>query len=69
MKPERWYTEDGDVLYYLPFVEGEKDKLHRLDGPAIEYISGEKAWYYKGIKVDCQSQEEFEQKIKLLAFL
>jgi hypothetical protein len=28
----------------------ENKKLHRLDGPAIEYKDGTKVWYYKGRK-------------------
>ncbi len=30
---------DGDKSWYL------NDKLHREDGPAIEYANGHKAWY------------------------
>jgi len=47
MKQEQyiWIDIDGDKLYY-------KDKAmttcHRLDGPAIEYASGTKAWYVDG---------------------
>jgi len=40
-----WIDIDGDKLYY-------KDRAmtiyHRLDGPAIEYASGTKAWYVDG---------------------
>lgn len=66
---ERWLSEEGDVMWFLPQKAGERDKLHRLDGPAVEYVNGQKEWHYKGIRVLCQSQREFEQKIKLLAFL
>ena len=31
--------EDGDKLYYL------NNKLHREDGPAVEYANGDKVWY------------------------
>lgn len=52
-------------------------KRHRLDGPAIEYKLAESnpneesynEWWYKGKFIDCSSQQEFERKIKLLAFL
>ena len=27
----------------------QNDKLHRLDGPAVEYADGEKHWYQKGL--------------------
>ena len=33
-KTIRWYNE--------------KDRLHRLDGPAIEYANGSKAWFVDG---------------------
>jgi hypothetical protein len=33
---------DGSKFWYL------KGKLHREDGPAIEYASGSKEWYLKG---------------------
>jgi antitoxin component YwqK of YwqJK toxin-antitoxin module len=32
----------GDKLWYL------KGKLHREDGPAIEYANGDKHWYLNG---------------------
>jgi len=44
------------------------DLNHRLDGPAIEWEGGAKAWYFNGEYIDCQTQEEFEQLIKLKAF-
>jgi hypothetical protein len=31
------------ICHYL------NDKLHRLDGPAIEYNSGDKGWYQNGL--------------------
>lgn len=47
---------------------------HREDGPAVTYkriindyfMSDE--WWYKGKKILCQSQEEFERLIKLRMF-
>jgi len=32
----------GNKLWYL------NDKLHREDGPAIEYANGDKEWYLNG---------------------
>ena len=26
----------------------QNDKLHRVDGPAVEYINGDKSWYQNG---------------------
>jgi len=37
----RVYT-DGDKYWY------KEGKLHRTDGPAIEYASGTKQWYQEG---------------------
>jgi hypothetical protein len=35
-------NEYGDKYWYL------NDKLHRVDGPAIEYANGSKFWYLNG---------------------
>jgi hypothetical protein len=53
---------NGDKGWY---VNGE---LHRMDGPAAEFIDGRKWWYYHDKKVDCKSQREFEQLVRLRAF-
>jgi hypothetical protein len=43
------------------------DVRHREDGPA--WISPEGAeWWYHGKQLDCNSQEEFEQLMKMKAF-
>jgi hypothetical protein len=42
--------------------------IHRIDGPAVFWANGYKEWYYKGEKVDCNSQEEFERYLKLKLF-
>jgi len=42
-------------------------KLHREDGPAIEYVNGPKYWWYHGERILCSSQEEFERLLKLKA--
>ena len=70
---KRWFLnrnlhrEDGPAVEY---ANGDKswylnDELHRLDGPAIEDANGYKDWYYHGERINCFSQEEFEQLIKL----
>ena len=41
-KPVMEVDEYGDKIWYL------NDKLHREDGPAIEYADGSKEWYLKG---------------------
>jgi hypothetical protein len=69
------HREDGPALEY---DNGDKQywvngKLHRLDGPAIEYSSptmhSQNQWHYKGLRVVCSNQQEFEKFLKLRAFL
>lgn len=36
--------ETGDIFWY------SQDRLHREDGPAIEYINGHKEWYKNGFR-------------------
>lgn len=43
-------------------------KLHRTDGPAVTYLDGGQVWYVDGKKVNCFSQEEFKQLMKLKSF-
>ena len=33
---------NGNIRYYL------NDKLHRIDGPAVEYTNGDKVWWING---------------------
>ena len=35
-------TDSGDKYWYLD------GKLHREDGPAVEYVNGDKPWYLNG---------------------
>jgi hypothetical protein len=42
--------------------------LHRLDGPAIDRFDGQNFWFVNGKRVLCESQEEFEQLMRLRAF-
>lgn len=69
MKTDILYTQEGDKFLYTCPTLGVPVKHHREDGPAVEYMDGKVEWWYKGIRIDCQSQEKFEKKIKLLAFL
>lgn len=41
---DEYYYLDGSVLNY----EDESRTLHRLDGPAVELISGRRDWYING---------------------
>ena len=42
--------------------------LHRESGLAVEYPDGQKYWFWYGELIDCTTQEEFEQYLKLKAF-
>jgi len=46
----------------------QHDKIHREDGPAIEYPDGRKEWWIKGQILEVSSQEEFERYMKLKSF-
>jgi hypothetical protein len=43
-------NENGDTFYY-----NDEGKLHRTDGPAIEYVNGEKYWYVNGVHQPVES--------------
>ena len=47
--------EDGDRCWY------QNGKLHRLDGPAIEWADGTRQWWINGKQL---SEEEFNQQTK-----
>jgi hypothetical protein len=66
----RIHRDNGPAVIW---VNGNKSwyqhgKLHRLDGPAIERVNGKCSWYVDNIRIDCTSQEEFEQLLRLKAF-
>jgi hypothetical protein len=52
----------GDKFYYL------NGKMHREDGPAVDYANGNKAWYINDQYLPCTTQEQFERLMKLEAF-
>ena len=45
---EKYYVEVNDTGTYWHTWPGTDRKLHRLDGPAIEYSDGSRAWYQNG---------------------
>jgi len=63
-KPAVEYN-DGTKIWYKEWYK--KGKLHRLDGPAVEFIE-DKCWYYEGKEIKCKSTEEFLKIINLKAF-
>ena len=44
MKNGRYIDRDGTNIWYL------SDQLHREDGPAIEWVNGDKEWFLYGEK-------------------
>ena len=60
--------EDGDQTYWLN-LGSRGGQLHRIDGPAFDWKSVKRQeWYLYGVRVDVNSQEEFERMMKLKAF-
>lgn len=60
------HSEDGPALEFDDgtkcwYIEG---KLHRTDGPAMQFANGNKEYYLYGIKVNCEDNQEFLDKIK-----
>ena len=73
----RWYDEQGrhhnDEGPAVRLADGTKywfihGKLHRIDGPAIICPDGLKLYYYQDQRIPCDSDEEWEQILKLKAF-
>lgn len=76
---KEWYQnglrhrEDGPAVEWADgsYEWFSNDKIHRLDGPAIKHSREnifDYFWYYEGVYVDCDSQEEFERLVKMKAF-
>ena len=66
----QFHREDGPAVEY---ANGTKcwyrnDQLHREDGPAVEYAHGTKYWYFRDKHIDCETNEEFLQLMKMKAF-
>jgi hypothetical protein len=43
-------------------------KLHRENGPAVEWINAYKEWCINGELLPCTTQKQFEQLMRLKAF-
>lgn len=65
------HRDDGPAIEYKSGykVWSEYGKIHRLNGPARIWSNGRQEWWYQGQCIDCQSQNEFEKIIKMLAFI
>ena len=57
-----YIDSDGNKVWFF------NGKIHREDGPAFEGFEGLKEWWFNDKYIDCDSQEEFERIIDLLAF-
>ena len=73
---KRWYLNGKRHRVDGPAIEdanGNKywylnGKLHRVDGSAAEFTYGYKFWYLNDKILNCKTQEEFEQLIRLKSF-
>ena len=45
LRIETFNNKTYQVRYIAHYLNG---KLHRIDGPALEYSNGTKMWYYEG---------------------
>ena len=66
----KMHREDGPAVEY---ANGNKcwylnDKQHRIDGAAIEFVDGTKIWFVNDIQMNCKTQKQFEQLMRLKAF-
>jgi hypothetical protein len=64
------HREDGPAVEYPSgsVLWCQNGLRHRLDGPAYESFDGYKIWIFHDKEIDCKSQEEFEEQIKLAPF-
>jgi hypothetical protein len=53
---------NGDKWWFL------NGKLHRENGPAVEWINAYKEWCINGELLPCTTQKQFEQLMRLKAF-
>jgi hypothetical protein len=65
------HREDGPALEHINgnkwwFLNGQ---LHREDGPAFEGNNDDKEWWINDKRIPCKTQKEFEQFMRLKAFL
>ena len=59
LRSELVINEVGDKFYYFG------NKLHNLEGPAVEYVDGSKEWWIN----DCLfSEEDFNSMVELINY-
>lgn len=66
----KFHRDDGPAIEWVTGYKGwfQNDKFHRLDGPAFESPDGNHTWWINGENIPCDTQEEFEQLLRLRAF-
>jgi hypothetical protein len=57
-----WITSTNIICVEQPSLSIENDRLHRADGPAVEWPSGEQYWFWRGTQVP---QEWIERPLDL----
>ena len=64
------HREDGPAIEKTNGYKAwyHHDQFHRENGPAVKYPNGHKEWWLNDKLINCSSQEEFEQLMKLKAF-
>jgi hypothetical protein len=73
---KHWYQHgklhrDNDLPAYIGIGEKcwyQHGKLHRTTGPAIICSDGTQRWHLNGKQIDCKTQAEFLQLMRLKAF-
>lgn len=63
MKSKIIILSDGSKQWRL-----SNGKLHREDGPAVEWANGVKVWFYYDQQILCKNNEDFLKLIKLKSF-
>lgn len=46
-----WITSTHVICVEQPSLSIENDRLHRADGPAVEWPAGERYWFWRGTQV------------------
>ncbi len=57
-----WITPTNVICVEQPSLSIENDRLHRADGPAVEWPAGERYWFWRGTQVP---QEWIEDRASL----
>ena len=75
IKVKRWTKIPKDYTGILEYDNGTKywylnNKLHRVDGPAVEFVNGDKTWWLNGKRhrVDGPAVEYIESEYKITEY-